>query len=345
MKRTYRSYAVEASANKLILKIRIPQYMHVPWIPSRTLISQILVAPTEEEMLLQCDVLTYLKQHQPTRWLKYAQHKHFPIKIKVAQPSLVSNGDPLFELESEDRELLTDVAEWIVESTAAQATIMALSDIRETVRRVMTRAGEADPLIMSANSCVMSCRNSEQEFAAAIVFNQAPLTIDGILAIDSPSVYGRSSIIASSTIAQESAAEQLAKISNHDILLWMTHSEREFEHVFKNTKCTPVIPQYRDVTYIAKHINKKNACGLKSISKQYAFYAVNPFDAKQGFKNVVDVIACCPTECIAVVDFACKPLMFDAVSDNATDTTKLVDVNDVVTINHDSFTKLLAQLT
>lgn len=345
MKKIYRTYATSAFANRLVLKIKAPQHVHVPWIPSRTLISQLLLAPTEEEIMLQCDVAAYLKQHQPTRWLRYTQNKQLPITIKIAQPSLVSNGDALFMLESEDKELLTDVADWIIDSTTAQATVMALSDIRETVRRVMTRAGESEPLSMSANSCIMSCRNAEQEFAAALVFNQAPSTIDGILSIDSQSVYGRTAIIMSSAVGQESAAEQFSKTSNHDISLWMTHSEKEFDYVFKNTKCTPVVPQHRDVTYIIKYINKKHACGLKSTGKQYAFYAVNPVDAKQGFKNIIDAIACCPTECVCVVDFACKPLAFDISSDADVDTSKLADIADVVTINHVAFTKLLAQLT
>jgi len=344
MKKTYRAYSVPTESNRLILKINAPKYVYVPWVPSRSLIANALTSPSTEEISLECDVAAYRNQSKPTRWFQYAQ-KELPITVKVAQPSVVSNGDPLFALESDDKELLTDVAEWLVASTTTQATVMALTDIREAVRRIFTRAGKTDPLLLSANSCILASRNPEQEFAAAIVFNQAPHSIDGISSIDSPKLYGRSIHIDSSIVTKEFGAAQFSNTTNADIPLWFCHSEKEFEWVFKNTKCIPIIPQYRDVTYIANFINKKDKCGLKSVGKQYAFYAVNPFDAKQGFKNIVDAATGCPAECISVVDFACKPLSFDLSSSNDVDTTKLVNVNDLITLNHDSFTKLMSQLT
>lgn len=346
MKKIYHQYSLPAASNKLILKIKMPQYLQAPWFTSRQLLLQVLNSPSEEELQLKSDIAAVLKQEPPTRWLKYTQHKTLPVTIKASQSCVVSNGDALFMLESDDRELLTDVTDWLIASTVTQATIMALADIREYVRRLLTRAGEADPMTLSANSCVLACRNAEQEFAAALVFNQQPQTIDGILAVDSPVICGRSVIIASSVIGGADAAEQFGKVTKCEIPLWMTHTEKEFDSIFKHTNCIPVIPQHRDVTYIAKYINKKSTCGLKSINKTYAFYSINPFDLKQGFKNIIDIIGCCPLECIGLVDFACKPLMFDIVTNcNDVDTSKLVDINDIITFDHASCTKILKQLT
>jgi len=324
-----------ATANTLSIRAKAAPGQLIPWLPSAALIKSVLAHDSEEDRYVNDRTATLLDVTPPKSWYGDASVA-LSVDVKIASASLVRNESELFRISSADPELTTAVAERLVMTTVAQATVLALADAREGVRRVMTRVGEPNAVIASADSIVMMCRTPEQEFAASVVLNQRPTTVHGAMYANTS--LGKRVIFGSSIIDASESDIAAAALTHGETLIWLSRNEHDFTYVLSQKTCVPCVPRDRDVTLATRHAAGRGDCKLRDLKSRYAFISSSPSDAKQSFSSIVSV-GLCPIEAIVVLDFGCQPMSV-AITTSVSDET-LVGLDDLETLDHETSTRLL----
>lgn len=279
------------------LRLALPSYANVPWIPFPGLIARALMPPDANALALHANVASMLGiSSMADGWKSVCEDSAFA-EVMLAKAGIVTTGDVICSITAREPWLVTEAIERISASFLSLSLLWSVADARENARRCAARASEPNTLAWSETSCIVRPHTEYHEAAGAIVLNQAPCTANGIVAIGSP--HGRRITFASSVI-DDVADIQSWHDSNVDTI-WYANSISTFDNALERGDCVPVVPPERDVSYVMKHAQRKAPCGLRCTGKRYGFIASSASDAHHGFRSLVNV-GMCPLEAIAVLD-------------------------------------------
>lgn len=306
------------------IRLALPAHAIVPWIPFPGLVGAMLRPPSAESLGLHANVSSLLGiAPMVDGWHDVEPDAAFA-EVRVLPAALVTTGDTICSITAAKPWLVTEAIERIVVSLRSLSLLWIFADARECARRCAARTSELNTLAWSELSCVVRPHTVDHEVAGATVFNQAPWTADGIVAVGSPR--GRHVTFASSMI--DSVTDMPSWQDARADTIWLASSANAFDAALEAGGCIPIVPPERDVSYVMKHARHKAPCGLRSLGKRYGFVAASSSDAQQGFRSLVNV-GMCPLEAIAVldVDAMSPPVLIERSTAHPPNLIRVADVD------------------
>jgi len=293
------------------------------------MLSAALLPPDAEALRLHANVTAMLGVSPLANGWQNVRSDVAFADVRVLPPSLVSTGDVICSVSATESWLVTEAIERIVASIQALSLLWVAADAREAARRIAARISEANTLAWSETSCVMRHRTAHHEAAANVVFNQAPSTANGIIALGSTK--GRHITFAdfATNIVTDVAAWHDACADT----IWLASTTDTFDTTLVTGGCIPIIPPDRDVSYVTKHARCRAPCGLRSLGKRYGFIATSSAEVQQGFRSLVSV-GMCPLEALAVLDVDAPPppVTIDKAQSHPENLVSIADVKQLDSI-------------
>lgn len=329
--------SVPFNGTQAVIRINLPPGALVPWLPVANCLNSLLLIPNQEEIQIQSEICKLTSQANfCDKWLAFKDHKVLPVDIKISNARFVSNNDILCIIKSEHNWLINEILERFLLLSKIQTMAWVYADIRELLRRLGTRFQIDDALEWSASSCVTNSNNLEQQLAASLIFNQLPTTI--LSTVNNDSVVGNKFYFYNSIANDLNAVKNLP---TDQPTFWFTNDVKQITELLNFKHIIPVIPRYRDITYVSKFAQFKTHASFKEVNTKFAFIANTITEAKTGFISLTN-LGISPKNIYAILKFNSDVMPFVVSNENVVDDT-LVDIQNLNSLNYHTATNLLFQ--